>query len=104
MDLRALKAHQKVGGGLPVHFNIWIIVLEAVMRSMPPRVEMWRGILMARYIQRWRKYIGLKTYKEIKPRSFEESEDKVVEGERDNSENDEYVYYFLMERAPVRSL
>ena len=44
-----------------------------------------------------------KTYKEIKPRSSEESKDKMVEGERDNDDNDEYVYYFLMERAPARS-
>ena len=27
----------------------------------------------------------------------------MVEGERDNDDNDEYVYYFLMERAPARS-
>ena len=44
----------------------------------------------------------LKTYKEVKPHSSEESEDKVVEGERDNDDNDEHVYYFLMERAPAR--
>ena len=43
----------------------------------------------------------LKTYKEVKPHSSEESEDKVGEREEDNDENDEYVYYFLMERAPV---
>ena len=40
----------------------------------------------------------LKTYKEVKPHSSEESEDKVVDGDRDNDYNDEYVYYFLMER------
>ena len=45
----------------------------------------------------------LKTYKEVKPHSSEESEDKVVEGERDNYDNDDYVYYFLLERAPARS-
>ena len=45
----------------------------------------------------------LKTYKEVKPHFSEESEDKVVEGERDNDDNDEYVYYFLMERSPARS-
>ena len=44
-----------------------------------------------------------KTYKEVKPHSSEESEDKVVEGERDKYDNDEYVYYFLMEKAPTRS-
>ena len=44
-----------------------------------------------------------KTYKDVKPHSSEESADKVVEGERDNYYNDEYVYYFLMERAPARS-
>ena len=44
-----------------------------------------------------------KTYKEVKPHSSAESEDKVVEGERDNDDNDEYVYYFLMEREPARS-
>ena len=36
----------------------------------------------------------------MKPHSSEESEDQVVEGERDNDDNDEYVYYLLMERAP----
>ena len=40
--------------------------------------------------------LALKNYKEVKTHSSEESEDKVVEGERDNYENDEYVYYFLM--------
>ena len=44
----------------------------------------------------------LKTYKEVKPHSSEESEDKVVEREEDNDENDEYVYYLLMERALAR--
>ena len=44
-----------------------------------------------------------KNYKEIKPHSSEESEDKVVEGERDKYDNDEHVYYFLMGRAPARS-
>ena len=32
-----------------------------------------------------------KTYKEVKPHSSEEREDMVVEGERDNDDNDEYV-------------
>ena len=27
----------------------------------------------------------------------------MVEGEIDNDDNDEYVYYFIMERAPARS-
>ena len=45
----------------------------------------------------------LKTYKEVKPHYSEESEDKVVDGERDNYDNDEYVYYFLVERATARS-
>ena len=27
------------GGGLPVHLQIWMIMQEAVMRSIPPRVE-----------------------------------------------------------------
>ena len=31
----------------------------------------------------------LKTYKEVNPHSSEESEDKVVEGERDKYDNDE---------------
>ena len=44
-----------------------------------------------------------KTYKDVKPHSSEESADKVVEGEKDNYYNDEYVYYFLMEIAPARS-
>ena len=39
----------------------------------------------------------------IKTYSSEEIEDKVVEGERDNDDNHEYVYYFFMERAPARS-
>ena len=34
----------------------------------------------------------LKTYKEVKPHSSEESEDKVVEGEIDKYDNNEYVY------------
>ena len=44
-----------------------------------------------------------KTYKEVKPHSSEESEDKVVEGERDKYDNNKQVYYFLMGRAPERS-
>ena len=40
----------------------------------------------------------LKTCKEVKPHSSEESEDNVVDGDRDNDENDEYVYYFITER------
>ena len=44
-----------------------------------------------------------KTYKEVKPRSSEESEDKVVEGERDKYDNYEHVYYFIMGRAPAGS-
>ena len=46
----------------------------------------------------------LKTYKEVKLHSSEESEDKVFEGERDKYDNDEHVYYFLMGREPTRSL
>ena len=45
----------------------------------------------------------LKTYKEVKTHSSEESEDKVVEGERDKYDNYEHVYYFLMGRATERS-
>ena len=41
-------------------------------------------------------------YKEVKPHYSEERGDKVVEVERDNHDNDEYVYYFLMERSPAR--
>ena len=63
---------------------------------------MRRGILTTTYIQRWRKYIGFKTYKEIKPHYSEESEDNVVDRERDNDNNYEYVYYFIMERALAR--
>ena len=44
-----------------------------------------------------------KTYKKVKPHSSEESEDKVVEGERDNDENDEYLYYLIMDIAHARS-
>ena len=51
---------------------------------------------MAKYI------LVKKTYKELKPHYSEESKDKVVEVERDNDENDEYVYYFLIDRAPAR--
>ena len=39
----------------------------------------------------------LKTYKEVKPHSSEKIKDKVAEGERYNDDNDEYVYYLLME-------
>ena len=42
-----------------------------------------------------------KTYKEVKPHSSEESEDKVDEGERDKHDNHEHIYYFLMKRAPA---
>ena len=66
-------------------------------------MAMWWGILTVRYIRRWRKYIGLKTYKEVKPHSLEEIEDKVVDVEIGNYDNDEDVYYFLVERAPARS-
>ena len=45
----------------------------------------------------------LKTYKEVKPHSSEESEDNVVDGERDKYDSNENVYYYLMERAPARS-
>ena len=38
----------------------------------------------------------LKTYKEVKPHSSEESEDKAFEGDRNNYDNDEYVYCFPM--------
>ena len=61
---------------------------EEVRTSTPPRVAMWWGRLTARYIQRWRKDIGFKTYKEIKPYSSEKSKDKVVEGEIDNDDNE----------------
>ena len=69
---------------------------EAVRRITPPREAMWRGRLTARYIQRWQKDIDLKIYREIKPHSSEEREDNVVGVERDNDNNDEYVYYFPM--------
>ena len=45
----------------------------------------------------------LKTYKEVKPHYLEEIKGKVVEGERDNYYNNEYVYYLLTEIAPERS-
>ena len=48
-------------------------------------------------------YWFFKKNKEIKHNYSEESEDNVVEGERDNDDSDEYVYYFLMDRAPTRS-
>ena len=44
-----------------------------------------------------------KTYKEVKPHSYEESKDKVVEGERYIDKNGEFVYYFIMEIASSRS-
>ena len=75
---------------------------EAVRRSTSPRVAMWRGRLTVRYIRRRQKYVGLKIYKKLKPHLSEESENSVVEGERYNYDNDEYVYSFLMERAPAR--
>ena len=61
---------------------------------------------MARYIEDGKNenlLLVLKTYKEVKPHSSEESEDMVVEGDRDKYDNDEHVYYFLMGRAPARS-
>ena len=44
-----------------------------------------------------------KNYKEVKTHSSEEIEYKAVEGYRDNDDNDKYVYYLLMDRAPKRS-
>ena len=41
----------------------------------------------------------LKTYKEVKPHSSVESEDKVVEGERDKYDNDEQVYQELADHV-----
>ena len=41
----------------------------------------------------------LKNFRDVKPHSSEEREYKVVEVEIDNYENDEYVYYLLMERV-----
>ena len=48
-DLRALQAHQEVGG-LPIPFKIWLIMQESVRRSKLSRVVMWRGRFTARYI------------------------------------------------------
>ena len=45
----------------------------------------------------------LKTFKGVKPHYSEEIEEKVVEGDRYNDDNYEYVYYFLMDRAPARN-
>ena len=42
-----------------------------------------------------------KTYKEVKHHYSEEKENNVVEGERENHDNDEYVYYLHMEIAPA---
>ena len=56
-----------------------------------------------RYIHRWQKHIEEKNYEELKTYSSEEIENLVVEGERDNDEDDEYLYYLLMERAHARS-
>ena len=64
---------------------------------------MCRGRLTTIYIQIWQKDFGFKTYKEVKPHYSEESEDKVVERERENYKKYEYVYYFLVDRAPARS-
>ena len=61
---------------------------------------------MARYIEDGKNenlLLVLKTYKEVKIHSSEESEDKMVEGERDKYDNDEHVYYFFVRRAPARS-
>ena len=44
-----------------------------------------------------------KAYKEVKTHSSEEIKNKEVEGERDNDENNEYVYYFIVKIAPERS-
>ena len=40
-------------------------------------------------------------YMEVKPHSSKVNEDKVVEGDRDSYNNDEYAYCFLVERAPA---
>ena len=49
------------------------------------------------------KIYWLKIYKEVKHHYSEEREDKVVDGERDNDDNDEYLYYLITERATARS-
>ena len=75
----------------------------AIRRSTSLKVAIWWGDIEGEIHSKMAKKIGLKIYKEIKPHSSEESEDKVVEVERDNYNNDDYVYYLLMERAPARS-
>ena len=44
-----------------------------------------------------------KPFKKVKPHSSEESVDKVIEGEKNKYENDEYLYCLHTERAPARS-
>ena len=43
-----------------------------------------------------------KTFKELAPHYSQGIQDKVVERERDNDDNDEYVYYSFMEIAPAK--
>ena len=57
---------------MPVYFKSWMIVRGAVRSSTMPGFK-------------WLK----KNYEKIKPHSSEESDDKVVEGERDSYDNDE---------------
>ena len=44
-----------------------------------------------------------KTYKEVKPHYSKGSKEEVVQGYIYNYDNDEYVYYFLIEREPTRN-
>ena len=45
----------------------------------------------------------LKTYKELKTHYYEESKYKVVGGDKYNDENDEFVYYSLMEISSAKN-
>ena len=49
---------------------------------MPPRMEMGWRLLTMKYIQYDQNILILKTYKEVKPKSSKEREDKVVDVER----------------------
>ena len=96
-----MQAHQELGGNAHIFqelvYHVIIIQEEYAAKcgNVVGEIDGEIHLKMAKLV--------LKTFKEVKPHSSEESEDKVVEGERDNDDNDEHVCYFLMGRSVRRS-
>ena len=65
---------------------------EAVRSSTPPAmVAMWRERLRRDTFEDGESILVYKTYEEVKHHSSKGIQDKVIEAERDNYENYEYV-------------